>query len=359
MSLSFLYYHAMNKNILKADLLLFLAAAIWGTGFVAQRSGMQYIGPFAFNGLRFILASLFLIPFSAWHIRRATLARTSKTTLTKSTLAIPSLLAGSCLFVAVSLQQMGILFTTAGNAGFITGLYVVFTPILGIFLGRKTGPATWAGTFLTFTGLFLLSFDGGTGSLNLGDILVAISSLFWAFHVLCIDRLVQTTNPVALSSGQFAVAGLFSLIAAFVLEAPILAWVQNIKSSGPISTLQSWESFPALISGLASGAIPSSLVSNALLPVLYGGLVSGGIGYTFQVMAQRHSPPAHTTVILCLEGCFAVLGGVILLSESVGIRTLVSFAFILSGILASQWELLFSRRRVPDIKDLPMKGIVQ
>jgi len=334
----------MNKTILKADMLLLLTAAIWGTGFVAQRSGMQYLGPFAFNGLRFILASLFLLPFSAWHTRRELQPHSRTSARSKSKLMIASLVAGSCLFVAVSFQQMGIIFTTAGNAGFITGLYVIFTPILAIFLGRKTGPATWAGAFLTFIGLFLLSFDGGTGALNLGDILVAISSLFWAFHVLCIDRLVQTTNPVALSAGQFAVAGLLSLLSAFVLESPILAWVQSLQSVTPFSTLQSWKSFPALISGLASGDIPSSLVSNALFPILYGGLVSGGMGYTFQVLAQRHAPPAHATIILCLEGCFAVLGGVILLSESVGIRTLVSFALILSGILASQWELIFSKQ---------------
>ena len=331
----------MNKRAFRADLLLLLTAAIWGFGFVAQRSGMEYIGPFAYNGVRFLLGSLFLLPFAMWSIR----TKADEKSKNKRTLVVSSFLAGSCLFIAISLQTLGILFTTVGNAGFITGLYVVLTPIFGTFLSRKTGSATWVGAFLTLTGLFFLSFRDGYGAINPGDALVAVSAIFWAFHVLLIDRLVKNTDPVALSSGQFLFAGLYALVAAFLAEPTLLPWLQSLEPGVVSPGLYSWICFPSLISGLASGLVPFSLVSNAIIPILYGGLVSGGIGYTLQIVAQRDAPPAHATIILCLEGSFAALGGVLLLNEQLGAWTLIGFAFMLSGMLASQWEVIIGRRK--------------
>ena len=331
----------MNKRALRADILLLLTAAIWGFGFVAQRAGMQYIGPFAFNGIRFILAGLFLLPFALWRLRNRPAVSREKGALP---LAASSALAGLCVFIAVSFQQLGIMFTTVGNAGFITGLYVVLTPIFGIFLSRKTGRATWVGAFLTLTGLYFLSFAGGPGSLNPGDILVAVGAVFWAFHVLLIDRLVQHTDPIALSVGQFFSTGLIALVAAFLMEPALSRWLNDLDSGFlPLTGLYTWINLPALISGLASGVIDFSLVSNALIPILYGGIVSGGIGYTLQVVAQRDAPPAHATIILCFEGSFAALGGVILLSEGVTAWTLTGFALMLIGMLASQWEVIAGR----------------
>ena len=342
----------MNKRALRADLLLLLTAAIWGFGFVAQRAGMEYVGPFAYNGIRFLLGALFLVPFALWSIRRN--ASTGGEVKKLRHFVFPSFLAGGCVFIGVSFQQLGVMFTTAGNAGFITGLYVVLTPIFGIFLNRKTGAATWVGAFLTFTGLFFLSFsaaltttpDVGNGVINRvnpGDILVVISAVFWAFHVLLIDRLVKNTNPVALSLGQFVFAGLYGLVAAFLLEPTLSRWLQNLAPGLLFSPQYSWVSLPALISGLASGGIPLSFISSAMIPILYGGLVSAGIGYTLQIVAQRDAPPAHATVILCLEGSFAVLGGVLLLNEQVGAGMLLGFALMLSGMLASQWEVIARR----------------
>jgi len=330
----------MNKRILRADILLLLTAAIWGFGFVAQRSGMQYVGPFAYNGIRFILGSLSLLPLALWRIRSGVGGKNGG-----SGLIVSSHLAGTCLFVAVSLQQLGIMFTTAGNAGFITGLYVVLTPIFAIFLGRKTGPATWFGAFLTLTGLYFLSAAGRPGSINPGDIIIAVSAVFWAFHVLIIDRLVQKTDPIALSSGQFAVAGLYALITAFLAEPFLSRWLQTLDPQAISFGLYSWISLPALISGLSLGTVPLSLVSSAMVPILYGGLVSVGIGYTLQVVAQRDAPPAHATIILCLEGCFAALGGVLILQEKVGAWTMLGFTLMLSGMLASQWEVISGRRK--------------
>jgi drug/metabolite transporter (DMT)-like permease len=237
--------------------------------------------------------------------------------------------------------------TTAGNAGFITGLYVVFTPIFGIFLGRKTGLPTWVGAFLTLTGLYFISSanplagsSGPLGGFNPGDFVVFVSAVFWTFHVLIIDRLVRKNDPIALSSGQFAVAGLLALAAAFLLEPFLSAWLETSGRQFISSGLFSWTSFPALIGGLGSGAIPFSLVSSAAIPILYGALGSVGIGYTLQAVAQKDAPPAHATIILCLEGCFAALGGILLLNEYAGTKTIIGFALMLAGMLASQWELI-------------------
>jgi drug/metabolite transporter (DMT)-like permease len=327
----------MDKRVLGADLLLLLTAAVWGFGFVAQRSGMQYVGPFAFNAIRFPLGSISLLPLIAWR----SLKPSQKS---GRTLLFSSFFAGTCLFIAVAFQQLGIMFTTAGNAGFITGLYVIFTPIFGIFLGRSTGKATWIGAILTFTGLYFLSSSGPLKDINIGDIIIAVSAVFWAFHVLVIDRLVQKTDPIALSSGQFAFAGLYALIAAFLVEPFLSRWLSSLSSSSLSSSdLVSWKSFPALISGLSSGEIPFALVSGAIIPILYGAFGSAGVGYTLQVVAQQYAPPAHATIILCLEGFFAAIGGIMLLHEPAGTRTIIGFAFMLCGMLVSQWELVRHR----------------
>ncbi|MCL2601822.1 MAG: DMT family transporter [Treponema sp.] len=349
----------MNKRALRADLLLLLTATIWGFGFTAQRAGMEYVGPFAYNGIRFLLGGLFLVPFALWSVRRKrrieagrgnTGESASETRGGVKRYISAAFLAGSCIFVGVAFQQLGVMFTTAGNAGFITGLYVIFTPIFGIFLNRKTGAATWVGALLTFTGLFFLSFsaaltDGGLKRVNPGDILVVISAVFWAFHVLLIDRLVKKTDPVALSLGQFVFAGIYGFIAAFLFESPLSRWLQTLAPSLFFSPLHSWVNFPDLLSGLVSGNIPLAFVSSAMIPILYGGLMSAGVGYTLQVVAQRDAPPAHATIILCLEGCFAVIGGVLFLNEQIGAGMLLGFALILSGMLASQWEVIARRKR--------------
>jgi drug/metabolite transporter (DMT)-like permease len=332
----------MNKRALRADILLLLTAGIWGFGFVAQRSGMEYAGPFAYNGIRFVLGSLSLLPLILIR-RRAAAVHSAQLPAAQSHngragLLKSSLLAGTCLFIAVILQQFGILFTTAGNAGFITGLYVVLTPIFGIFLGKKTGPATWFGSVFTLTGLYFLSAAGHLDSINPGDIITVVSAVFWAFHVLLIDRLVQGADPIALSSGQFAVCGLWMLLGAFFLESSVKPFIEHISPELLDSGLFAWQPFPALVAALSSGEI--RFPAEALIPILYGGLASVGIAYTLQVVAQRDAPPAHATIILCLEGCFAALGGVLLLSEKVGAWTLLGFVLMLAGMLVTQWEVI-------------------
>jgi drug/metabolite transporter (DMT)-like permease len=331
----------MNERALRADIFLLFTAAIWGFGFVAQRSGMEHFGPFAFNGIRFLLGSLSLLPLIFFRRKRLSSASASFHDLSLSSLA-----AGGCLFIAVLFQQFGIIFTSAGNAGFITGFYVVLTPIFGIFLGRKTGPATWIGSVLTLSGLYFIS-AAGHASINPGDIIVLIGAFFWAAHVLIIDRLMQSKrdvpiDPVELSSGQFAVCGLLSLLCAFLIEPFIGPAVSKINPSLLSEGLFEWLPFPALLASLKAGTV--SLPLQASIPSLYGGLCSVGIAYTLQVIAQRDAPPAHAVIILCFEGCFAALGGVLLLSETVGVWTLLGFVLMLAGMLVTQWEVIAKGR---------------
>jgi len=328
----------MNKRALRADVLLLLTAGIWGFGFAAQRSGMEHVGPFAFNGIRFILGSLSLLPLIL--IRQK--AGGTRLVFTKR-LCLYSLALGGCLFFAVIPQQFGIMFTTAGNAGFITGLYVVLTPIFGIFLGRKTGPATWVGSVFTLAGLYFLCAAGQINSINPGDIITVASAVFWACHVLLVDRLVRDADPIALSAGQFAVCGILALAGAFLAEPFVVPLVERINPALLGAGMFAWQPFPSLLAGLSSGAI--TLPANALIPILYGGFGSVGIAYTLQVVAQRDAPPAHATIILCFEGCFAALGGALLLSEKIGRWTLLGFVLMLTGMLVSQWEVVAKTRQ--------------
>ncbi|MDR1618452.1 MAG: DMT family transporter [Treponema sp.] len=337
----------MNKRALKADVLLLLTAGIWGFGFVAQRSGMNYVGPFTYNVLRFILGSLSLLPLVAY--RRYSRGKAgaegrvpgpSAGAGGRWTVFRASLGAGSFLFVAVGFQQLGLMFTTVGNSGFITGLYVVLTPIFGILLKRKTGLPTWIGAVFTLGGLYFLSIAGHPGAggpkaVNPGDILTVISAVFWACHVLLIDRLVRRVDPVVLSSGQFAVCAFYMLAAALALEPSAASWAAFIS---PDYVLQPWKSISALFAFSGPG-IPAVLI-DAAVPVLYGGLCSVGIAYTLQVVAQKDAPPAHATIILCLEGLFAALGGIIILEEQPGAFTILGFVLMLCGMIITQWEVI-------------------
>ena len=332
----------MNKRALRADVLLLLTAGIWGFGFVAQRSGMEYVGPFAFNGIRFLLGSLSLLPLILW---RKAASSIKLTTASAKKWGLYSLAAGGCLFVAVILQQFGLMFTTAGNAGFITGLYVVLTPIFGIFLGRKTGPATWLGSVFTVAGLYFISAAGNLDSINPGDIITVVSAVFWACHVLLIDRLVRDIDPIALSSGQFAVCGLLALVGAFLAEPFIAPLTERINPALLDTGTFAWLPFPSLLASLSAHAI--TFPAGALIPILYGGLASVGIAYTLQAVAQRDAPPAHATIILCFEGCFAALGGALLLAEKIRHWTLLGFILMLAGMLVTQWEVIAKKPTTP------------
>ena len=283
----------MHPAKLRSDLLLLLTALIWGFAFVAQRVGMEYVGPYLFNGAGFALGALPLVPF--------VLKNTSKPRWSNLLRAAPgSLLAGLFLFVGSSLQQVGIVYTTAGKAGFITGLYVILVPILGLFLGQRSGRNTWIGALGASAGLYLLSIEPPL-AIARGDALVLASALFWAGHVLIIGRLSRQIDWAALAFLQYLTCSVLSTGVAFLTE--------------PIA-LQ-----PLL---------------DAALPIAYGGVLSVGVAYTLQVVAQRQAPAGHAAIILSLETVFAALGGWLLLDETMPLRGLLGCALIFAGMLVSQ-----------------------
>ena len=285
---------------LRSDLLLLLAAAIWGLAFVAQRLGMEHVEPFAFNAARFALGALALIPVVRARSRTGGPGGGPPAPWRRD-LRRGAVL-GGVLFGGATLQQFGVVETTAGKAGFITGLYVVLVPFLGLCVGQSTHGRTWVGAVLAVVGLYLLSITG-TLHMQQGDVLVLLGAFFWAVHVLLIGRWAPRTEPVRLAALQFAVCSLLSLPLALGLEEP------------------TWQG-----------------LRGALGPILYAGLLSTGVAYTLQVVAQRQAPPAHAAIILSLEAVFAVLGGMVMLDESLGARGIAGCVLMLTGMIVSQLE---------------------
>ncbi len=284
----------------KSDLLLLLTAMIWGVAFVAQRIGMDYVGPFTFNGIRFALGILVLVPFyfrNRFHHREQPPLPERRS---PSAVIWGAAATGGVIFCAASLQQVGLVYTTAGKAGFITGLYVVLVPIFGIFLGQKTHFGTWAGGILAAVGLYLLSVTENF-SIAFGDLLVLIGAVLWAVHVHLISWLSPQMNSMRLAMLQYAACALLSSAVALLFE-----------SIDPVSLR------------LAAGAI------------LYGGVFSVGIAYTLQVVAQKRAHPAHAAILLSLEAVFAALGGWLLLDEVLPMRGLFGCGLMLTGMLISQ-----------------------
>ena len=275
---------------------LTLASAIWGFAFVAQRAGMEHVGPFTFNGVRFLLGSAVLVPLLLTRGPRESAPEPGS----RKRVVWGLTLAGLVLFGAASLQQTGIVYTTAGKAGFITGLYVVIVPLLGLLRRQRTRPAVWVGAALAVGGLYLLSATSGFG-IGLGDGLVLASAFGWAVHVHVIGWLARRVRPLRVAAVQFAVCGALSLIVAAFAEVVSLA---DLLRAG--------------------------------IPVLYAGLLSTGVAYTLQVVGQRRVDPARTGIILSLEGMFAVLGGWLLLGESMTARMLAGCGLMLVGMIASQ-----------------------
>ncbi len=289
-----------SKN-LKSNILLLLAAMLWGFAFVAQRAGMEHVGPFIFNGVRFALGGISLLPLILVNRRRR--SGSDLPSAGRKIFALGGGLAGSALFIAVSFQQIGIIYTTAGKAGFITGLYVIIVPILGLLGRQRTNIGTWMGAVIAAAGLYFLSVTEDF-TVSPGDLLVLVSAFFWAIHVHIIGWFSARTDPIKLAFFQFLVCSTLSLAAAVSTE-----------------------------------TISVQALSRAIIPILYGGLVSVGIAYTLQVVGQRHAHPAHAAIILSLETVFAVIGGWLILGENLSPRGGVGCALMLAGMLLSQLRI--------------------
>ena len=290
-----------GNQTVRADGLLLITAVIWGFAFVAQRVGMEHVGPFGFNGVRFALGCLVLLPLLCRNDAGGADRRPDRPggPLRSSSLG-GGLLAGLVLFAGASFQQVALVYTTAGNAGFITGLYVVLVPIIGIALGHRTHAGTWTGAALAAVGLYLLSVvDGFT--ISPGDLLVLIGAFFWAGHVHLIGWLSPRRDPLKIAFLQYAGCAALSLIVSAAVE-------QN-----------------------AVGRYLSAAV-----PILYGGVLSVGVAYTLQVVAQKSAKPAHAAIILSLEAVFAAIGGWLILGETLTPRAFAGCVLMLCGMLMSQ-----------------------
>jgi drug/metabolite transporter (DMT)-like permease len=288
---------------LVSESLLLLASAIWGFAFVAQRVAMDHIGPFTFNAVRFALGSLPMLPLIALaRSRAAASTEPGKVSVHPPLrmLLLSGLAAGALLYGGASLQQFGIVYTTAGKAGFITGLYVIMVPILGLFWKMRPGATVWVGAGLGIVGLFLLSVTERF-TLGLGDSLVLAGAFFWAGHVIFVGWLIKRIDVGTLAFLQFVTCAALSFLTALLVE--------DVRMDGIVA---------------AAG------------PILYGGFISVGIAYTLQLVGQRRTPPSHAAIILGLEAVFAALGGWAVLGETLSGRALLGCALMLAGVIVSQ-----------------------
>jgi len=275
---------------------------------------MDHIGPFYYNGIRFAIGSLSLLPL-IWVRKKRKAPRGNP----KSYLLYGSL-AGLCLMGGASLQQLGIMHTTAGNAGFITGLYVILVPLTAVFWKVKTPLQAWIGAFLALSGLYFLSFNRSL-EIGRGDFLVLLGAFFWTAHFHVLAWASPKADPLILSSIQFLFCALASLGIALFTE-----------------------------------TLSVQALSGASLPILYGGIMSVGVAYTLQVIAQREAPASHASVILSLEGAFAALGGWLVLNESFSYRQGWGCFLMFTGMVLAQWPLKRKEKMLQVMKNsLPIQ----
>ena len=302
-----------TRSVLYSDALLVLTAAIWGFAFVAQRVGMNDLGPFAFNAVRYAIGALVLLPLIRQRRKAAAAsavvgAAAANVTAGNAALSrpaglrrfLPFAVCGSVMFLGATLQQLGLVTTTAGNAAFVTSLYVVIVPLLGSLFGRKNSLKNYLAALVSVAGLYIITVGGGF-TVAPGDLLVLAGSLFWACHILVIDHFAPKMDSVELSAGQFAVCGALSLAAALIFEPQ-----------------------------------PFDRIISAAVPLLYGGLFSCGVAFTLQIVAQRSAPPAHASILLAFEGLFGAIGGVLLLGEPATVRLFAGGGLMLAAAIFSQ-----------------------
>ena len=298
----------MYNKAMQANLLMLLAAAIWGFAFVAQRVGMETMGPHWFNSLRFFIGVVALTPVVIWIGRSKAKGSEQEPKASTKALMLGGLAAGVLLFIGATFQQVGLQYTTAGKAGFITGMYIFFVPLIGLFFRMKTGLGTWLGAIVAIVGLYLLSINEDF-TLSKGDALQLICAVAFAGHVLMIGYLASRMDTVKLSLIQFFVAGTLAMVLALYFEQ--LSW---------------------------------AMITSTAVPLLFAGVMSTGIAYTLQTIAQQHAHPSHAAIILSSEGVFAVIGGFLLLNEVLPAQGLLGCGLILVGMLMSQ---LMPRLRWP------------
>lgn len=283
---------------MKNNILLVLTALIWGCAFVAQSVGMDYVGPFTFNMARFLIGAIVLLPV-IWFMDRQRKTGAEKGAGQK-TLIVGGICCGIALAVASTLQQWGILFTTVGKAGFITAMYIVIVPLLGIFIGKKVRPLIIGCVAIAVVGFYFLCMTESL-RLGLGDFLVLLCAIAFSIHILVIDHFSPKVDGVKMSAIQFLTAAIISAV-------PTLLWEQPVFTE----ILQAWQ------------------------PVLYAGVMSCGVAYTLQIIAQKNADPTVASLLLSLESVFSVLAGWVLLGQGLSLKELFGCVLIFCAIILAQ-----------------------
>ncbi len=297
----------MKKARLQGNILLFTTALIWGAGFVAQKIGVVQVGTFTLTAARFFISGIALLPAALFSVRREktrqACVETKSGAGSRKALLLGGALCGLCLMLATVSQQTGLESTNAGKAGFITALYILFVPIFRFFGGRKVTLVVWLSVLAALAGLYLLCVKEGF-SVAKGDLYVLLCALIFTVHILVVDKFSPITNGVVLSCIQFFVASLTAAIPMLIFEKPDFAEV-----------ISCWA------------------------PLLYLGVISGGAGYTLQILGQRNTEPTVASLILSLEAVFAALSGVLLLGETFTGRELAGCALMFAATIVSQVDV--------------------
>lgn len=291
----------VKKGKQAGALMLLVASVIWGSTFVAQAMGMDHIGPFTFQALRSLIGSLALLPVILVFDRvKAKKGHQKPGKQHTKDLLIGGSLCGLTLFVAINLQQFGLLYTTPGKAGFLTALYILIVPIYGLFLGHKARSSLWLSVAIAAVGLYLLSVTEQF-TISIGDLLLIACAFAFAVQILLADHFVMKVSGVKLCAVQFLVCGLLSLIAMFIFEKPTMSGI--LAAAGPL---------------------------------LYAGVLSSGVAYTLQILAQRTTPPAIASLLMSLEAVFAVITGIIILGQVPSTREIIGSALMFIAIVYAQ-----------------------
>ena len=293
---------------LRGSLMLLLTAIIWGVAFVAQSDGMNYVGPFTYNGVRTLLGGVVLIPVIAFFKTFPSKKDEQKEKAPLKTTVLGGIICGVVFFVAGMLQQYGISMTTAGKAGFITALYIVIVPVISFIIFRKTTLKVWICCAIAIAGFYFLCINEGF-SVSAGDLLVLACALFFAVHIMVVDRFnAHGIDGTLMSCVQFFTAGTLMLICMFIFEKPDI-----------------------------------NAILSAWLPIVYGGVMSCGVAYTFQILGQRTTEPATATLLMSLESVFAALAGCLLLGETLSIKELAGCALVFAAVILAQIDVRRSR----------------
>lgn len=289
----------MNKQ-LKGSILLLLCAMIWGAAFVAQSEGMQYVGPYTMGATRFFLAGLVLLPVIAVLDKKGWSQNRPMTGRERLRQLRAGLVCGVLLFAATTLQQFGLLQTTVGKSGFVTALYLIFVPIVGVFSGKKPAARIWICAAIAVVGMYILCVGAGF-SVSRGDLLTLGCALLFTLHICYVGAVAPYVDGVRLSCVQFFVCSALSAVGMLLTESP------------------DWDS-----------------IRSCWLPIVYAGVFSGGVAYTFQIIGERDVQPALASLLMSLESVFAALFGWILIGQQLSPRELLGCAIMFAAILLSQ-----------------------